>query len=88
VAAAAGFKAPILHGLCTFGLAGRAVLQGVCDFDPARLKRIGVRFTTPVYPGETLRTQLWVDGEIISFRVIVVDREVVAIDNGRAVVRI
>jgi acyl dehydratase len=87
VASTAGFTAPILHGLCTFGLAGRAVLQNACGNDPARLAQIGVRFTSPVYPGETLRTQLWIDGDIVSFRVIVADREIVAIDNGRAVLR-
>ena len=87
VATAGGFKAPILHGLCTFGLAGRAILETACGYDPARLAEISARFTTPVYPGEMLRTLIWVDGDVISFRVIVVDREVVAIDNGRAVLR-
>lgn len=84
IASGAGFKAPILHGLCTFGLAGRAILEMACDHDPARLAEIGVRFTAPVYPGETLRTSIWFDGNEISFRVLVTDRDVVAIDNGRA----
>jgi acyl dehydratase len=87
VAAAAGFKAPILHGLCTFGLAGRAILETACDHDPARLAEIRVRFTTPVYPGETLRTLIWRDGDEVSFRVVIADRDVVAIDNGRALLR-
>lgn len=86
IAASAGFQAPILHGLCSFGFAGRAVLQTVCELEPARLKQIQVRFSSPVFPGEELKTQLWFDGEIISFRVIVPDRGIVAIDNGRAVV--
>ena len=59
VATKAGFKAPILHGLCTYGVAGHAVLATLCDYDPSRLKRFRCRFTSPVYPGETLRTEMW-----------------------------
>lgn len=87
VASAAGFRAPILHGLCTFGLAGRAILEAACAYDPARLAEMRVRFTTPVYPGEALRTLLWFDGAEVSFRVVISDRDVVAIDNGRALLR-
>ncbi|MEM9061779.1 MAG: MaoC/PaaZ C-terminal domain-containing protein [Pseudomonadota bacterium] len=82
IAAKAGFKAPILHGLCSFGVAGLAVLQACCDGDPARLKRFGLRFSSPVYPGETISTQLWRDGNIVSFRSIVGDRTV--LNNGYA----
>jgi acyl dehydratase len=88
IAAAAGFKQPILHGLCSFGFAGRAILETACGFDPARLQDVQARFTSPVYPGETLRIHLWNDGPQISFRVIIVERDIVAIDNGRATVRI
>ncbi len=55
----AGFERPILHGLCTFGYVGRAVLHGVCGGDPARLKDFEVRFSGVVYPGETIVTQIW-----------------------------
>lgn len=55
----AGFDRPILHGLCTFGFAGRAVLQAYCDNDPARFKSFEVRFSGVVYPGETITTDMW-----------------------------
>ncbi len=54
-----GFDRPILHGLCTFGFAGRAVLYGACDGDPARFKSFSVRFMNVVYPGDTLITEGW-----------------------------
>ncbi len=59
VAAAAGFRQPILHGLCTYGVAGHALLKTLCGYDPARLRRMDVRFSAPVYPGETIRTEIW-----------------------------
>lgn len=58
-AAKAGFERPILHGLCTYGYAGRAILEGACGGDPARLKSFSARFTGVVYPGETLTTSGW-----------------------------
>jgi acyl dehydratase len=84
VAKAAGFPRPILHGLATFGIAGHALLKSVCGYDPARLKSIAGRFSAPVFPGETIRTEIWRDGGIISFRARVVERDAVAINNGRA----
>jgi acyl dehydratase len=83
VARAAGFERPIMHGLGTFGVAGYALLKTVCDSDPTRFKAIKGRFTAPVYPGERLETSMWIDGDIVSFRVRSVERDVVAIDNGR-----
>ncbi|MCG2621249.1 hypothetical protein LVY72_04895 [Arthrobacter sp. I2-34] len=59
----AGFPKPILHGLCTYGYAGRAVLAGLCGGDPARLESMHARFAAPVFPGETLRTSIWRTGE-------------------------
>lgn len=87
VAKAAGFPRPILQGLGTFGVAGHALLRSVCDYEPSRLAEISGRFSAPVFPGETLRTEIWRDGEIVSFRTRVVERGVVAINNGRAVVK-
>jgi acyl dehydratase len=84
VAAAAGFPRPILHGLCTFALAGRAILRLACDNDPARLKSLNVRFSAPVFPGETVRTEIWRDGGVVSFRSSVVERGVTVLNNGRA----
>ena len=85
-AKAAGFPRPILHGLATFGVAAHAILKTVCDYDPARLTAIAGRFSAPVFPGETIRTELWRDGEVVSFRARVVERDVVALNSGRAVV--
>ncbi|MBA7533903.1 hypothetical protein ES705_26149 [subsurface metagenome] len=56
-----GQKAPILHGLCTYGHATRAILYGLCDGDVSRFKEFKARFTNVVYPGETLTTEGWKD---------------------------
>jgi len=87
VARAAGFDRPILHGLCSMGVAGHALLKTVCDYDPTRLAELNVRFSAPVLPGETLRTEIWRDGEVVSFRTKLVERDVVVLNNGRAVLR-
>lgn len=58
----AGFPKPILHGLCTFGFSGRALLHTLCDSDPARFTSIGGRFSTPVMPGQTLDVHIWDNG--------------------------
>jgi acyl dehydratase len=84
VAKTAGFPRPILHGLATFGIAGHALLRSLCDYDPARLTALAGRFSAPVFPGETIRTEIWRDGAVASFRVRVVERDIVAINNGRA----
>ena len=59
VARAAGFSRPILHGLCTYGMAAHALLRSICQYQAARLRELAVRFTAPVYPGETIRFQIW-----------------------------
>ncbi|MGA8652935.1 MAG: MaoC/PaaZ C-terminal domain-containing protein [Xanthobacteraceae bacterium] len=84
---AAGFARPILHGLGTFGVSGHALLKTMCGYDPARLVSFTCRFSAPVFPGETIRTEMWRDGDIVSFRARVVERDVIAINNGRAEVR-
>ena len=84
VATSAGFKAPILHGLCTLGVAGHAILRTCCDYDPSRFKSLDLRFSSPVYPGETIRTEIWRDGNVVSFRSKVVERDIVVLNNGRA----
>lgn len=84
VAREAGFEKPILHGLCTFGVACHALLKTLCDYDPARFHRVRLRFSSPVYPGETIRTEIWGDGGTVAFRCRVVERDLVVIDNGYA----
>jgi acyl dehydratase len=77
----AGFPRPILHGLATFGVVGHALLRSLCGGDPARLRGMGCRFTSPVFPGDAMRTEIWRDG---SFRALVGDR--VVADNGFATI--
>jgi len=83
----AGFPRPILHGLATYGIAGRAIIEAMAGNEPDRLIELDARFTAPVFPGETFRTEMWRDGEIISFRTRCLERDAVAINNGRAVLR-
>ena len=58
-----GFETPILHGLCTYGFVGRAILKALCGNDPANLKHFEARFADVVYPGDTITTKMWVDGK-------------------------
>jgi len=84
-ATAAGFERPILHGLCSYGVAGRAVLRALVDNDPARLMRLDARFSAPVYPGETIETRIWRDGETRArFEARVVERDLRVLTHGYA----
>ena len=84
VARAAGFKPPILHGLCTYGMVGHALLKTLCAYDPLRRAAMDARFSAPVYPGESIRTEMWREGQAVLFRARVFERDVVALDSGRA----
>ena len=84
VAKAAGFSRPILHGLATYGVAGHAILRTCCDYEPARLKSLAVRFSAPVYPGETIRTEIWREGHAVRFRARALERDLVVLSHGRA----
>jgi acyl dehydratase len=86
-AARAGFKMPILHGRCTFGVAGHALLKTCCGYDPTRLVAMEGRFSSPVYPGETIRTEIWKDGNVLSYRSLIAERSVVVLNNGRAEIK-
>jgi acyl dehydratase len=83
IAAKAGFDRPILHGLCTYGMAARAVIEKVLGHEGARLKRLAVRFTSPVWPGETVRYALWREGEgLLRLQASVDARKAVVLNNG------
>lgn len=83
VAAGAGFTMPILHGLCTFGVAGHALLKTVCGYDPASVRSMRVRFSAPVYPGETIRTEIWDEGAgRFAFRCGVLERRIPVLTGG------
>lgn len=84
VAAAAGFKQPILHGLGTLGVAGHVIMKEACGYNPDKFKSFQLRFTSPVYPGETIVTEIWNDGSDVSFRCRVKERDVVVLNNGYA----
>ena len=83
----AGFRMPILHGRCTFSIAGHAILKTLCGYDPARFVAMEGRFSSPVYPGETIRTEMWRDGNLVSFRATVPARSVTVLNNGRAEIK-
>jgi acyl dehydratase len=85
VAAAAGFERPILHGLCSYGIAARAVIRLLCGNEATRLTRFDARFASPAFPGETLRTEVWRDGPgRASFRARVVERDQIILNHGLA----
>ncbi|MFQ3453896.1 MaoC/PaaZ C-terminal domain-containing protein [Bradyrhizobium sp. UFLA01-814] len=81
----AGFPRPILHGMCTYGLTCRAVLQTYADYDPSAFRLHRVRFSAPVFPGETVTINLWKDGNSISFEGHVRERRVTVVRNGQTV---
>lgn len=87
-AKAAGFPRPILHGLCTYGTTCRAIVSSsVCDYDPTKITGFDVRFSSPVFPGETISVDLWKDGNIVSFRARVAARDVTVINNGKCTLK-
>jgi acyl dehydratase len=83
VATAAGFEVPILHGMCTYGIACRAILQTICDYDYTLIEGFDGRFTAPVLPGDVITTDMWQDGNIVSFRCSVKERDLIVLRNGK-----
>ena len=78
-----GFDAPILHGRCTYGIACHAILKTVCEYDFTLIRAFDVRFSSPVFPGDVITTEIWQDGDIVSFRCRVEARNATVINNGR-----
>ena len=81
-----GFERPILHGAASFGIAAHAVLRQI-DYRAEALYSIEARFARPVFPGDTLRTEIWRDGARISFQCRAVGRDDIVLSNGLAVLR-
>jgi acyl dehydratase len=82
-----GFPRPILHGLCSYGIAGWVFTRDFANLDPGRLSQLDVRFTSPVFPGETLDFDLWHESDAIAFRARVAARNVTCLDDGRCVIK-
>ena len=83
-ALAAGFERPILHGLCSFGMTCRAVLECIAEWRAERIVSHSARFSAPVYPGERLEVSLWRAGREVCFEAHVVERHAAVITGGRA----
>jgi len=83
-AAKAGFDRPILHGLCTYGLCCRAILQTYADYDPTAIRRFAARFSAPCFPGEIVSVDLWKRGSTLFFEARVASQNRTVIRNGQA----
>jgi len=83
VATRAGFPRPILHGLCTLGIVCHALLATLADYDAARLTALDLRFSAPIFPGETIRTEIWKGG---AFQARALERNVLVVTNGRVAI--
>ena len=78
-----GFPRPILHGLCTYGIASHAILKTICDYDGTLIAGFEARFSAPVFPGETIRTEMRQDGNVVSFQCAVNERDSIVLRNGK-----
>ena len=78
----AGFEKPILHGMCTYGIACRSLVESICEGDAKRLKKFDCRFSSPVYPGETIVTEMWKNGSKVYYQSKVKERDKIVIKNG------
>ena len=86
VASEAGFDTPLLHGRCTYGIACHAVLKTVCDYDFTLISGFDARFSSPVFPGDIVTTEMWQDRNIVTFRCKVKARNVVVINGGKCTI--
>lgn len=80
-----GFERPILHGLCTYGICCKQILESYCENDVTKLQSLQVRFSGPVLPGDTLKIEMWHDSSEVSFRAVSKDNNTTVIDNGLAI---
>lgn len=87
LAARAGFQRPILHGLCTYGVACHSILKTVLDYDYTLIAEFDARFSSPVLPGDTIATDIWQDGNVISFECRVIERNVTVLKHGRCLLK-
>lgn len=83
-----GFSVPILHGLCTYGIACHAILKTICDYDHTLISGFDVRFTAPVIPGDVITTEMWQDSNVVSFKCMVKARGVTVLNNGRCTIAV
>jgi acyl dehydratase len=85
IARAAGFERPLLHGACTYAIACHAFVRSLCGYDAARLRRFDARFSAPVFPGDTLRTDFWAIGDNrFAFTCRAVERDMIVLNSGLA----
>lgn len=87
IARAAGFERPILHGLCTYGMACRAILKACCDNDPSRLASLSLRFSAPFVPGDVLRVDIWRNGNEVRFQGVSQRSQTRVLSHGNATLR-
>ena len=78
-----GYPIPILHGLCTYGVACHAILKTICAYDYTLITGFDARFSAPVLPGDTITTDMWQEGNIVSFQCSVKERDIVVLKNGK-----
>jgi acyl dehydratase len=88
LARSVGFEQPILHGLCTYGVACHAILKTICDYDHTLICELDARFSAPVLPGDTIATDMWQDGNLVSFQCRAVERGVVVVRNGKCTLNV
>jgi acyl dehydratase len=82
MARAGGFDRPILHGRCTYGIAGRAIMEKIGDDRGTTIAAMEGRFTSSVFPGETIRTEIWEEGDEVLFRCATLERGKIVLDHG------
>jgi acyl dehydratase len=87
VALKAGFDRPILHGLCTYAICCRAILESYADFDSTAIERFAARFAAPAYPGETISVDIWSSGRDLAFEARVKVRRATVVKYGQAKLR-